>query len=1176
MTFYIVALILIGIACWLYRKYKKQILKFFWWLFDEQIMPEFRTDYSEYKKSSIANLVDTTTFSDKIFLRSFEPREDKDSKGFGIYYLSTGRKCVGIELLVPLLQSLEVKDLVVQIKTISSKNIDHYCESIKNVGNCKTKLSNNAILKKIQDDKIIKMHQWTNEKSASSTRWYVRDFRTFLILSFPEEVTEEKMKQCYIKLVSSIEGSFGIAPNELLKIYSELLRGESVNQSYDQHQMLNKQIAKGVEIGIEGSADNDEGLISIGKEYYAKVLTSTKYPIHTTISEVQNAFFPIRGTAQYPLPSLFQVSLTLHFQDQKKLRDKINQRATANVMAVEKTKAKKKDWDSFIATKPAVANKYNESKEIIQYIEDGEFLAEGFYSIVVYDKNQSNLNRNIEGIKKSFSSIKFGGWTISEESNALTALMCFISELPFNWEETTKKWLNRYNLLFTSNMIAILPIIGAFKGKGSPVLKFLTRPGQVVGYDFFACQTNYNCNIIGASGSGKSFLTNSIVLGYLQCNTQITIFDIGRSYKPLCDVVGGEFLVFSKEKEICLNFFTSLLTEKRTPSEGQEYLEFFNTNVPINEVLNEYGEYEQISSDSLASCVKIISLMVSDTPLSDLQNNVIAICLQYTFAKKGRNAGMEDFATSLKDLASDAKNNNRMDIVNVCDNLESALSEYAKPQGQYYDYFNGANNINLKNNLFIIETEELAGKPLYNVVFLAMLETVAQKFYFDRDARKMVVFDECAKILKHPLIAPYLDDFSRRLRKYNACMITATQKPDDYDINDSSRAIWSNAATNFLLPVKDVSQYFFDGKFFANYNDHQKTMLECAVGNAPHYSEITAIMERTTENIRLKVTPLEYTIFTTKADDINKRKEYKQKYGLTDNQAILFSALMMENELSESEVYKKVIEGDKEEQAKMWVKRISSALKDKKVYPYYQNIVDSNGEMMFPEIFTKIRFKTKEQDPETKEFFQREDTAGLPQFIDIAIERGVYHRIHSMMIRRAIKHFNEVGIGSFSLNVHNKEINGQYLRYYTDSHQHCLFDDFKGSILLEISAGFLKESNMNAITEFLSAINDNGKFGIVITDMDLNTNLEFLNIIKPVAIKIDGALVTSILNNTDEEEQQKLSLFKSIGKAYGCQVIAMHIENERALDAVKKIGFTYFQGNLLAPVKPLIKENSDV
>ena len=1180
MGFYLTVGAIIGISAWLIFKYKKKIAQFFKWFFDNHLMPELKTDISAAKKSSIENLVYASAFSDKIFLRSYSPKEDKDSPGFGIYYLNTGRKCCGVEVMVPtnpdetyarnivaMLQSMDVKDLVIQIKTIGSKDINGYFESVRKAGPCKTSLPNNSILKKIQDDRIAKMKCWTGEKSASNARWYARDFRSFILLSFSEDTPEEKIRQCYNKLLSSVSNSFGLHPEELMKIYSELLKGDVSEAGYDKHQMLNRQLCKGAEIGIEGESDTDEGFISIGKNYYAKVLTTDKFPIHTNLQEVQNALFPLKGTSQYPMPGTFQVSLTLHFEDLKKLRDRIKNKANANIMAVEKTKAKKKDWDAFVATNPKIGKIYEESKNIVEFVDDGEFLAEGFYSITVYDKSKSNLNKSVESIKKAFSNIKYGGWEISDEKNALVALMCFISELPFNWEETTKKWLNRYNLLFTSNMIAILPLIGSFKGIGQAVLKFLGRPGQVVGIDLFAGGTNYNCNIIGASGTGKSFLTNSIVLAYLQNGTKVTIFDIGRSYKSLCDAVGGEFLVFSKEKKICLNFFTKIQTEFRTPSEGLENLEFINTSVPINEVLNEKGQYEVISDKECEACVSIICLMANIDPEKDeLSVIVVTNALQYTFVKKGRNAGLEDFATALKDLATDANNNGRQDVVTRCDNIESALLNYSKPQGLYYDYFNGANNIDVDSPLFVIETEEIAGTPLYNVIFMSMLISVAQQFYFDRSQRKIVIFDESAPLLKHKLIAPYLEDFSRRLRKYNAAMITATQGPKDYDANPSARAVWANAAVNLILPIKEVASHFSQGGFFENYDDYKKTLLECVTSNPPHYSELTAVIEGKADNIRLKVTPLEYTLFTSKADDINQRKEYKNKYGLTDNQAVMFAAYVIEKELSESEILKKVIEGDSSEQNKMWVKNISSAIRDNEVYPFYQPICDRNGNVNTIELFCKIRTFSKMLNPDTSELEEVINMAGMPQFINVAIERGLYYKLHNIMIERAIEHCKANNIQSFSINLHNKEISGRYLDYYKKT-----FDKFEGMIILEINAGFLKDKNADAIKEFISSIQKIENIACVVSDVDLNTNLEYLNLIKPIAIKVSGEFIRSIVDNADPAERKKLDIFKGMGEAFGFKVIAMHIEHQKSYDICRELGFDLFQGVLFGGVEPLIE-----
>mgnify|MGYP000482257034 CR=1 FL=1 len=114
------------------------------------------------------------------------------------------------------------------------------------------------------------------------------------------------------------------------------------------------------------------------------------------------------------------------------------------------------------------------------------------------------------------------------------------------------------NTLFTSNCAAITPIMTGAKGFGGPVLLYVDRTGQLAGVDIFSSTTNYNFIVVGSSGSGKSYAMADFFSQYLLRGAKIRVIDVGRSYKGLCDVIGGQYIEFTEEADIRLNFFTKI------------------------------------------------------------------------------------------------------------------------------------------------------------------------------------------------------------------------------------------------------------------------------------------------------------------------------------------------------------------------------------------------------------------------------------------------------------------------------------------------------------------------------------------------------------------------------------------------------------------------------------------
>ena len=66
---------------------------------------------------------------------------------------------------------------------------------------------------------------------------------------------------------------------------------------------------------------------------------------------------------------------------------------------------------------------------------------------------------------------------------------------------------------------------------------------------------NSNFFILGPSGSGKSFFTNSMVRQLWEQNTDIVLVDTGNSYEGLCDYVNGKYISYTEEHPITMNPF---------------------------------------------------------------------------------------------------------------------------------------------------------------------------------------------------------------------------------------------------------------------------------------------------------------------------------------------------------------------------------------------------------------------------------------------------------------------------------------------------------------------------------------------------------------------------------------------------------------------------------------------
>jgi type IV secretory pathway VirB4 component len=66
---------------------------------------------------------------------------------------------------------------------------------------------------------------------------------------------------------------------------------------------------------------------------------------------------------------------------------------------------------------------------------------------------------------------------------------------------------------------------------------------------------NRNKFIIGPSGSGKSFFTNSYVKQIISLGADVVIVDTGNSYLGLCKYFKGKYIINKEESPITMNPF---------------------------------------------------------------------------------------------------------------------------------------------------------------------------------------------------------------------------------------------------------------------------------------------------------------------------------------------------------------------------------------------------------------------------------------------------------------------------------------------------------------------------------------------------------------------------------------------------------------------------------------------
>lgn len=419
----------------------------------------------------------------------------------------------------------------------------------------------------------------------------------------------------------------------------------------------------------------------------------------------------------------------------------------------------------------------------------------------------------------------------------------FLTSLPFNAEKAALMELFRYRTLSTEHVAAILPVMGDWKGTGTPTLSLISRNGQLMSLCLFDSSTNYNAVVAAQSGSGKSFLANEIIMSYLGQGAQIWVIDIGRSYKKLSDSVGGDFTVFDAASGVCLNPF---------------------------EMVENYDEETDI-------LVGLVSAMAAQQrPLDDYQEAELKRTMAEAWAVHGRGLSIDRLAEALK-------SNPDPRVTDVGVQLYSFTS-----RGEYGRFFAGSNNVSFRSNFTVLELEELQGrKHLQQVVLLQLLYQIQQAMYLgDRSRRKIVLIDEAWSLLTEGNVAKFIEHAYRRFRKYGGSAITLTQSIEDLYGSPAGRSIADNAAFRLYLGQKaeTIARVVADKRI--SVSDATMRWLQTVHTVPGLYSEIFFQSDGGAQGIgRLMVSPFLQLLYSSRPDDVT-AIERQTKAGLTIEAAI--------------------------------------------------------------------------------------------------------------------------------------------------------------------------------------------------------------------------------------------------------------------------------------------------
>jgi conjugal transfer ATP-binding protein TraC len=416
----------------------------------------------------------------------------------------------------------------------------------------------------------------------------------------------------------------------------------------------------------------------------------------------------------------------------------------------------------------------------------------------------------------------------------------YLINLPFMglsgiWNDLKK--LDEIKKLTSFNIANMLPIIADYKGSRGGML-MPTYRNQLSFIDTFSRNLdNYNYTILGTSGSGKSNLSQKIIVSGLARGEKVFVIDLGDSYKHLCQTLGG---IYVDASTIALNPFTLFDFEGEVELDGERV-----------------KNYIQIRD--------LIALMASpNEPLKRIEKIFLLDAVLESWNKKGNKSCIDDVVISLKGMLAEHNHDNRLkDLIKL-------LTPYTKG-GIYGHIFNGETPLFNKNDFVVFELGALEDDDdLLAIVMYVMIVIIQGQFYHSpREIYKRCHIDEAWRIVTendNPFAAKFVNQGYRTARKYLAGFGMVAQGCSDTSKTSQGQAIVDSSSTNFILYQKGLTDYVNANP--NKFNKQQQDLLRSfGSAKAQGYSSVMVQMGEGYTFHRSFVDPYSRVLFSTEGHE---------------------------------------------------------------------------------------------------------------------------------------------------------------------------------------------------------------------------------------------------------------------------------------------------------------------
>lgn len=637
----------------------------------------------------------------------------------------------------------------------------------------------------------------------------------------------------------------------------------------------------------------NKNFFMLGDGVYVKTMSAKKFPESTYFGNAIQYAGDLSGL-NGGIHANYAVCCNVIFPDPLKMKDSLSKKRTwANNQA----------FGPLMKFDPMLGEIKKSFDTIYESMMNGGRPLKTSFHVILFGRSEKEIT-SLSSQAASFWSDQH--FTLKEDTFVM--LPIFKNCLPMCCDRKAITELWRYKTMTSAEVPAVLPIFGESKGTGTPHLQLLSRNGQLMNISLHDSSTNQNAVVAAESGSGKSFLLNELVLDYMSEGARVWIIDAGKSYKKLCEALGGDFVEFSERSRISLNPFATVVDWN---SEEDAVVNLLSTMASMEGKLDDYqiaalkGHMHRLWDEDSRSRMETARERIAeidahfDAEIANVMERVRrgeggeggergkggdtdAVAILEEKREVARFEALPPPGLSIDAVAEAclADPDKRVNDVGVQLGSFTSKSSYGK-------FFAGRNNASFRNDLTVLELDELQGrKHLRQVVLLQLISQIQREIFLgERNRKKIVIIDEAWDLLKEGEVASFMESAYRKFRKYSASAIIATQSAGDLIGSSAGVAIQNNSANTFYLGQKATTLEQLRKANTLVMEDWAFNLLKSVRTEAGVYSEIFFQQGPIQCVGRLVVSEYQKLLYSTNPADVNAIRNYQAR-GCTVDEAI--------------------------------------------------------------------------------------------------------------------------------------------------------------------------------------------------------------------------------------------------------------------------------------------------